>query len=175
VLTHTYLCVIFVSTNNVITHKMGEVLRKRLKSTKEISVREEVDLNLRIAAVIIDSRFNSMMEPFGISGVQYNVLRILKGVFPEGHARCEIASRMIERASDVTRIIDRLERQGLVERDRDNEDRRMSITRITRSGIEIVEKIKPLIEKEHKVNTKNLTDEECKLLSELIEKLYEDM
>lgn len=154
---------------------MGEGLQIRLKSTKKVPLREEVDLNLRIASVLIDARFNKMIEPFGITGVQYNVLRILKGVYPDGHARCEIASRMIERASDVTRIIDRLEKQGLVERDRDTEDRRMSITRITKNGIEIVDKIKPLIEKEHLVNTKNLTDEECLQLSKLIEKMYEGM
>lgn len=154
---------------------MGEVIKMRLKSTKDLPVREEVDLNLRIAAVILDARFNKIIEPFGISGVQYNVLRILKGVHPGGHARCEIASRMIERASDITRIIDRLEKQGLVERDRDTEDRRMSITRITKPGIEIVDKLKPLIEKEHIENTKNLTDEECAKLSELVEKMYKDL
>lgn len=154
---------------------MGEVLNRRLKSSKDIPVREQVDLNIRIASVLIDSRFSKLIEPFGISGVQYNVLRILKGVYPEGHARCEIASRMIERASDVTRIIDRLEKQGLVDRDRDTEDRRMSITRITKSGIETVEKIRPLIEKVHSVITKNLSDDECRKLSELIEKMYNDM
>lgn len=154
---------------------MGEALTRRLKSSREIAVREQVDLNIRIASVLIDSKFSKLIEPFGISGVQYNVLRILKGVYPEGHARCEIASRMIERASDVTRIIDRLEKQGLVDRDRDTEDRRMSITRITSSGIETVEKIGPLIEKVHNVITKNLTEEECKTLSQLIEKMYIDM
>jgi DNA-binding MarR family transcriptional regulator len=153
---------------------MGEALKKWLKMSKELDIREEVDLNLRVAVNLLDERFYKMIDPFGITGAQYNVLRILKGVHPEGHARCEIASRMIERASDITRIIDRLEKQGLVVRDRTSEDRRMSITRITDKGIEVVNKLKPLIEKEHSENTKGLTDEECRQLSILLEKLYAD-
>ena len=153
---------------------MGEALKKWLKMSKDLDIREQVDLNLRVAVNLLDERFYKMIDPFGITGAQYNVLRILKGVHPEGHARCEIASRMIERASDITRIIDRLEKQGLVVRDRTSEDRRMSITRITDKGIEVVNKLKPLIEKEHSENTKGLTDEECRQLSILLEKLYAD-
>jgi len=155
---------------------MGEILNKRLKLSKELPVREEVDLNLRIASSVIYSRFEKIIEPkFNVTETQYNVLRILKGVYPQGHARCEIASRMIERASDITRIIDRLEKQGLVERDRTNEDRRISITKITEKGVKIVNEIKPIIENEHEMITKNLTDKECKELSDLIEKLYKDL
>ena len=155
---------------------MGEVLKNRLKISKDIPVREEVDLNLRIASSIIYSRFEKIIEPqFNVTETQYNVLRILKGVYPSGHARCEIASRMIERASDVTRIIDRLEKQGLAERDRTNKDRRISITRITKKGIKIVDDIKPIIEREHKSITKNLSDKECRELSGLIEKLYKNL
>lgn len=154
---------------------MGEQIKKWLKLSKELPIREEVDLNLRIAVTLLSSRFDKMIEAYGITGVQYNVLRILKGVYPEGHARCEIASRMVERASDITRIIDRLEKNGLVERDRTSEDRRMSITKITQKGIKLVDEIKPLIEAEHKRCTANLTEAECKMLSGLLEKLYKDM
>ncbi|HWA05197.1 MAG TPA: MarR family transcriptional regulator [Ignavibacteria bacterium] len=153
---------------------MGEALKKWLKMSKDLPVREELGLNLRVAVALLDSRFNKRIEEYGITAVQYNVLRILKGVYPEGHARCEIASRMIERASDITRIIDRLEKQGLVERDRTNEDRRISITRITEKGIEILNKLNKIVEAEHKAHTKYLSDEECRQLSELLEKLYEN-
>lgn len=153
---------------------MGEALKKWLKMSKDLPVREELGLNLRVAVALLDSRFNKRIEEYGITVVQYNVLRILKGVYPEGHARCEIASRMIERASDITRIIDRLEKQGLVERARTNEDRRISITRITEKGIEILNKLNKIVEAEHKAHTKYLSDEECRQLSELLEKLYEN-
>jgi hypothetical protein len=53
---------------------------------------------------------------FGLTHDQYNVLRILRGVHPEGHPRFEIAARLVRRAPDVTRLIDRLERRGWVRR-----------------------------------------------------------
>lgn len=153
---------------------MSEALKKWLKLNKELEIREEVGLNLRVAVTLLDQKFDKIIEPFEITCAQYNVLRILKGVHPKGHARCEIATRMIERASDITRIIDRLEKQCLVVRDRTQKDRRISITRITEKGIELVERLKPLIEMEHIHSTKGLTDEECRQLSVLLEKLYAD-
>lgn len=153
---------------------MGEVLKKRLKQKKDIPIREELDLNLQIAANILESKFEKMISRFGITAPQYNVLRILKGVYPEGHPRCEIASRMLEIAPDITRLIDRLEKQGLVIRDRTHHDRRMSITKITGKGLKLIEEINPYIEEEHKKATKNLTNNECREFSRLVEKLYKD-
>jgi DNA-binding MarR family transcriptional regulator len=154
---------------------MGVELNKRLKMSKSPAVREEVNLNLRVAVTLLEANFTKLVEKYGITAPQYNVLRILKGVYPEGHARCEIAVRMIERASDITRIIDRLEKQGYVERDRTDEDRRISVTKITKKGIELVDKLKPLVESEHEKLTANLTESECSELSRLIEKLYKDI
>lgn len=154
---------------------MGKELNKRLKMNKEIPLREEVDLNLRVASALLYNRFEKLIEPYGITASQYNVLRILKGAYPEGHARCEIAMRMLEKSPDITRIIDRLEKQGLAERDRTSEDRRMSITKITNKGMKIVNTLKAIVENEHEKITINLTDKECTELSGLIEKLYKDM
>lgn len=154
---------------------MGKALNTWLKLRKELPVREEVLLNLRVASTLLGHGFEKSISGFGITEPQYNVLRILKGVYPEGHPRCEIISRMIEKSPDTTRLIDRLEKQGLVERDRTNDDRRMSITRITDKGLKVVKEIQPRIEEVNKSITKNLTTEECKSLSGLIEKIYEHL
>lgn len=153
---------------------MGEVLNKRLKMKKELPAREVLNLNLQVAANIMTNRFEKLISSFGITTSQYNVLRILKGVYPGGHPRCEIALRMMEIAPDITRLIDRLEKQGLVLRDRTKEDRRMSITRLSEKGLKLIEEIQPAIDKEHKNSTKNLSEEECRKLSYLLEKLYKD-
>jgi len=137
-------------------------------------IRETMDLNLRVASFLIFGNFEKLVSEYGITATQYNVLRILKGIHPGAMARCDIASRMIERASDITRIIDRLEKQGLAVRDRTQEDRRISLSKITEKGLRIVNELRPIIEKEHKKITKNLTEEECSILSELLEKLYSD-
>lgn len=154
---------------------MGESLKKWLKLRKEPSVREEVLLNLAVASTLIENDLEKSISEFGITGTQYNVLRILKGVYPEGHPRCEIMMRMIEKAPDITRLIDRLEKQEMVERDRTSEDRRMSITRITEKGLKIVNDIQPKLDKLNSIITKNLNNEECKILSGLIEKIYGHM
>ena len=154
---------------------MGEVLKKRLKQKKDIPAREELGLNLRIAANILESRFEKAISNFGITGSQYNVLRILRGVYPEGHPRCEIASRMLEISPDITRLIDRLEKQGLVVRDRTGTDRRQSITKITAKGLKLLNEIQPVVEDEHKQAAKNLTAEECRELSRLVEKFYNNL
>jgi len=60
-------------------------------------LREEVELNIRVASALMEGNLDSMISQFGITGAQYNVLRILKGVYPEGHPRCEIAKRMIDK------------------------------------------------------------------------------
>jgi DNA-binding MarR family transcriptional regulator len=76
---------------------------------------------------------------YGITHDQYNVLRILRGVHPDGHPRYEIAQRLISRAPDVTRMLDRLERLELIERVRSAEDRRLSLSRITAAGLALLE------------------------------------
>lgn len=152
---------------------MGKSIKKWLKINKELPIREEVNLNLHIASALIVNRFEKLIEPFGITSTQYNVLRILKGVYPDGYARCEIAERMIDKSSDVTRIIDRLEKQGLAQRSRIDSDRRFSVTKITKKGIDLVNRITPLLLEEHKATTKELTDKQCKELSQLLEKIYE--
>ena len=77
----------------------------------------------------------------GITQAQYNVLRILRGAHPAGYPRGEISARMVDRAPDVTRLIDRLESAGLVERVKAANDRRLSVTRITRAGLSLLAKL----------------------------------
>lgn len=93
---------------------MGKALNKWLKLTKKVDIREETLLNVQVTSHFIDTLLEKVTDEFGITAAQYNVLRILMGVYPEGHPRCEIISRMIERAPDTTRLIDRLEKQGLL-------------------------------------------------------------
>lgn len=74
----------------------------------------------------------------GLTHDQYNVLRILRGVHPDGYPRREIADRLIERAPDVTRFLNRLQRRGLVERARSPADGRLSIARVTAAGLSVL-------------------------------------
>ena len=118
---------------------MGETLRKRIRQQRFSSPQQESLLNIMVGANYVREQSERVVRAHGITLPQYNVLRILRGVHPEGHPRYEIAARMLDRAPDVTRIIDRLEEKQLVERERNGSDRRHSITRITSGGLELLE------------------------------------
>ena len=151
------------------------MLNKWLQMKKEPPVYEEMLLNLYVASHLLKDESEKVCAKFGITAGQYNVLRILNGVYPNGHPRCEIMFRMIERAPDITRLIDRLEKQGLVERDRTDKDRRKSITKITKKGIVLLEEINPELRQITKNFGKKLSVKEAKDLSIYCEKLYEDL
>ena len=75
-----------------------------------------------------------MIKSHGLTGAQYNVLRILRGAEPEGLLCRGISERMISRDPDITRLLDRMEKRGLITRERQTEDRRVIKTRITPEG-----------------------------------------
>lgn len=152
---------------------MGDVLRRRLQQRHFDSPLHEAILNVVVAANYIRDRNDQTLARYGLTSPQYNVLRILRGVYPGGHPRCEIAARMLDRAPDVTRIIDRLEEKGFVERDRSSDDRRHSITRITRDGLRLLERLDVPIRKV--AGEIRLSARDCKELSRICEKIYEEV
>ncbi len=88
------------------------------------SRRHEAALGLLKTADLLKEQASKTIEPFGVTDQQYNVLRILRGAGKDGLPTLEIAERMIERAPGITRLIDRLEKKGLVSRKRCETDRR---------------------------------------------------
>jgi DNA-binding MarR family transcriptional regulator len=152
---------------------MGRALLERLKQARPFAqARQEAAINLLLAAAWLTDRLDRALEPLELSHTQYNVLRILKGAEPAGHPRCEIACRMIDRAPDVTRIIDRMERRGLVERARDPRDGRRSLTRITRQGASLLARATPLLEAVEAEFASRLSRRDIEDLSRACESLY---
>lgn len=78
--------------------------------------------------------FTALYEPHGITPQQYNVLRILRGSRSGALPTMEIAERMVEKTPGITRLLDRLEEKGLVERERTSDDRRRVLISITAPG-----------------------------------------
>ena len=152
---------------------MGEALKRRLKQQRFESPLQEAMLNLLVAANHVRERVDRICEQYGITNAQYNVLRILRGAHPEGYPRCEIACRMIDRAPDVTRLIDRLEQQKLVARDRSDEDRRLSLTRITQKGLDLLERMNPGLEEVHRQIGERMSLADRREMSRICEGLYD--
>jgi len=151
---------------------MGEILKKRLKQQKFSSVEQEGLLNLFIASNYLHSKLEIVCNNFNITLAQFNVLRILKGAHPEGYPRGEIIRRMVEPSPDVTRLIDRLIKEGLVERFYSDNDRRLSLARITKKGIALLARINPEIDKFLHDYSSVLSKSEKEILTNLLEKLY---
>lgn len=103
----------------------------------------------------------------GVTGDQYNVLRILRGAMPGGLARGEITRRMMRRAPDMTRMLDRLERGGLVERGRGTDDARRSVARITPAGRSLLQRVDPELEQAMLAATSALKTAELRELARL--------
>jgi DNA-binding MarR family transcriptional regulator len=153
---------------------MGETIRRRLRQAAFESPEQEAVLNLMLASARLRDLFEETCARHGITGGQYNVLRILRGAGKQGHSRCEIAERLIERAADVTRLIDRLEAEHWVERIRSEDDRRLSIARITDKGLVLLDRMAPEIRKVHEHVAARISARECRELSRLCEQLYGD-
>jgi DNA-binding MarR family transcriptional regulator len=151
---------------------MGEILKRRLKQQKFSNVEQEGLLNLFIASNYLHSKLEIVCNDFKITLAQFNVLRILKGAHPEGYPRGEIIRRMVEPSPDVTRLIDRLIKEGLVERYSSKEDRRLSLARITKKGIYHLSKINPEVDKFILEYSSILSKTEKEMLSNICEKLY---
>ena len=151
---------------------MGDKLKQWLKQSKFSNLDQEVALNILVTAYFLRSKHEEVMSKYGLTMPQYNVLRILKGIYPDGHPRCEIITRMIEPAPDVTRIIDRLLKEKFVERFNSDKDKRYSMTRITEKGLKLLEKAKPEIEALGSYISSALSNSEKKDLSDLLEKIY---
>jgi len=124
-------------------------------------------LNLIYTANWISSKQNAFFKPFGISPQQYNILRILRGA-AEAIAVQTIKDRMLERAPNTTRLMDKMCSKKLIDRVPCPGDRRVVHIKITEDGLQLLKRI----DKEVKDDIlQNLTDEEAIVLSDLLDKI----
>src|SRR5882672_10659374 len=110
---------------------------------------EAVFLDLLRTCDLLSRRPAQLLKAEDLSATQYNVLRILRGS-PDGLPCGEIASRMITRDPDVTRLLDRMEKRGLISRSRDNKDRRTVIGKITAEGLNLLARLDEPIQEAHR-------------------------
>jgi DNA-binding MarR family transcriptional regulator len=150
---------------------MGNTLRAELKQRKPFAtVEEAVFLNaLRTAEHLLHGEVEVLRQA-DLTFPQYNVLRILRGAPAHRLACGEISERMVTRDSDITRLLDRLEARGLVERGRDQRDRRVVLPRITRKGLALLKELDGPVERVHQRQLSHMSPAELKRLDELLEK-----
>lgn len=148
---------------------MSPNLRNEIKQTKPFaSLEAEVHLNIERTAAVLGHAFAERLKPFGITSTQYNVLRILRGAGAEGLCRNEVRDRLVAQVPDVTRLLDRLEDAGLIERERSTADRRLVSTRITDQGLALLRKLDQPVLDMHRELLGHLSEKQLKTLVELL-------
>jgi DNA-binding MarR family transcriptional regulator len=109
-----------------------------------------------------------VIKSAGLTATQYNVLRILRGAEPDGLLCRGIAERMISRDPDMTRLLDRLEKQEWISRQRQQDDRRVIIARITADGLKLLKKLDQPVHDLHKEQFRHMTAAKLKQLADLL-------
>jgi DNA-binding MarR family transcriptional regulator len=122
---------------------MADGIKGRLQQRQFRNAREAAFVGLLVVAERFRLQLEAVCGRHGLTHTQYNLLRILRGAPSEGHPRYEIANRLISRAPDVTRLLDRLDRQGLIERGWSPDNRRLSVARITEKGRALLAAVDP--------------------------------
>jgi len=133
------------------------------------SLEQEAYLSLLRTADALQAQVEARLKEFGLTGTQYNALRILRGAGPEGLPCREIGERMITRDPDITRLLNRLEDRGFVERTRSRHDRRVIYGKITAAGLELLHDLDHPIDKHGREMLRHVGQEKLKQLIELLE------
>lgn len=127
---------------NMYCYAMPSRLQAEIKQTKPFErLEHEAALGVLRTAAVLDHMMAEVFRPFGITPTQFNVLRILRGAGEKGLCGREVSERMVTRVPDIPRLLDRMEKAGLISRERDVDDRRHVTARITRKGLDLLDDV----------------------------------
>lgn len=153
-------------SRGVIADNMRKI-EDEIRQKKFTSVHQKAVINLIYTSNWLQNQQQEFFKSFGITGQQFNILRILKGQFPKSISGTEIKSRMLDRNSDVSRLLDRLASKNLITKQTCPNDKRASDVRITAEGLALLNEINKT-QKQDRVLS--LSDEEAERLSDLLDK-----
>lgn len=130
---------------------------------------QEAVLNVFATESWLSGQISAALAPHGVTQAQYNVLRILRGSHPARLTCSDIGDRLLDRTPDVTRLLVRLEGQGLIERRRAAHDRRVVEVALTDAGLDVLAKLDGPVDRAMDRVTEHLTGDELAALSGLLE------
>jgi DNA-binding MarR family transcriptional regulator len=146
-------------------------LEDEIKQTKPFkSEFQKLVLNISFTSSWLNNIIAERLKTFNLSPHQFNVLRILKGKYPESYCNQDISQRMIDKSSNATRIVDKLVLKKLVIRTNDSADRRHVNISITKEGLALLDEIeKAPFSKKTKL--KKINEEKARLMNEWLDEL----
>ena len=140
-------------------------------SSPAVSLENRVFVALLQSADSLGQEAEQLLKAAGLTGAQYNVLRILRGAEPEGLPCRGIGDRMISHDPDMTRLLDRLEKRSLITRVRQTDDRRVIKTRITPQALSLLKTLDQPVRELHKRQFRHMSAARLKLLFDLLEEI----
>ena len=147
-------------------------IEERLQTSQPIeNRRERAMLNIFHTGNTLRNRINDCLKSFELTDPQYNVLRILRGQRGKPMNLFEVGDRMVHRESNVSRIVDKLEAKGLVQRKEDPANRRRVDITITEAGLAALGAIQPLLDEEIRFCFDGLDAAQIEVLCELLDKI----
>ncbi len=138
------------------------------RARKFDSLEQEAYLNLWRTYDRLRLHEDALFDKHGLTAQQYNALRLLRARFPDAIPTLVLGARLISRAPDITRLVDRLVERGWAVRERPDENRRIVQVRITRAGIDLLEKLAGDVVECHKRQLGHLTPAELRQLIGLL-------
>ncbi len=147
-------------------------IEEEIKQTKFRNPFQKAGINIIYTSHWLENKHKEFFKQFDITGQQFNILRILKGQHPRSISVTEIKERMLDKNSDVSRLLDRLALKSLISRKTCNYDKRSMDVFITQQGLELLEKIELQITQLDRFLGK-LSTEEATQLSNLMDKIRE--
>jgi DNA-binding MarR family transcriptional regulator len=140
-------------------------------SSPALSRENRIFVALLQTADSLGQEAEQLLKAAGLTGAQYNVLRILRGAEPEGLACRAIGDRMISHDPDMTRLLDRMEKRRLITRERQTDDRRVIKTRITPQGLSLLKTLDQPVHDLHERQFRHMSAARLKILSDLLEEV----
>lgn len=144
-------------------------IEDELKQSKFQSNLHKALINIMFTSGWVYNQFREIFKSYRLTHQQYNVLRILRGKYPDSLNPTDIKAVMLDKNPDLTRLCDRLCEMGYIDREVDVHNKRKMNIKINEKGLSILKEIDPLME-EFNNSRFNLTEEEAEKLSALLDK-----
>ena len=164
-------CSVYVGTFIFVTKFEDMQIGEEIKQGKFEDNQQKALINLIFTHNWLKERLSTFLKDFDITVQQFNVLRILNGQYPNGITTGEIRNRMLDKMSDASRLVDRLERCGHVAKEKNVDDRRLVTCVITEQGRDILNQIRSKETELYGPIRTRLSSEEAEVLSNLLDKV----
>jgi len=145
-------------------------LEEELKQRRYVNIHQKAHLNVLFSANWLITQTKEVLKPYDITHQQFNVLKILKGKYPNTCAVHDIKEVMIDRGPDLTRLLNRLIKKGYVTRNVCEENRRKLDIAITEEGIKLIKEIDPKLKKQF-IDHPVISEEEANELNRILDKM----